>query len=145
MGNNIGNVFMFNFIILFLFVAFGFLGGTVLYYKNYVINNNIIHVIEKYEGYNDLAKEEIPYKLANIGYSIQFMPECKDEYRDMYLSGDFVGDTMYCIYVSNDNPADQTFYRYGVLTYMTLDMPIINLIKLPVFTKTNQIFKFSQN
>ena len=52
MRQSIGTTFMLNFIILFIFLVFAFLAGTLSYYKAYRINNSIVHEIERFEGYN---------------------------------------------------------------------------------------------
>ena len=49
----------------------------------------------------------------------------------------------YCVYIENERPAKNTYFYYGVLTYMKLDLPIINVLNIPVFTRTNKIYKFT--
>ena len=109
MKGPIGHTFMYNIIILFIFIVFAFIGGILSYYKGYKINNRIVGSIEKFGG---------------------------EEYS-------------YCIY-SSYNPSDKNsipkgggYYQYGVLTYMNVNLPLIKEFSIPIFTRTNRIYKFS--
>ena len=68
---------------------------------------------------------------------------CKARYKDMYLVDALGENYKYCIYIDGEKPKKGTYYTYGVLTYMNLDLPIISVIDVPVFTKTNRIYKFT--
>lgn len=143
MSGAVGHTYIYNIIILFIVIVFAFLMGTLSYYKAFKVNNNIIHAIEKYEGYNELSKEEIHNKLGTIGYSTE-TTTCKLEYKNMTLVSSEVNQNFrYCIYIDNENPTKNGYYIYGVLTYMNLDLPIVNRINIPVFTRSNYIYKFT--
>ena len=68
MRESIGTTFMLNFILLFLFLVFAFLAGTISYYRAYMVNNIIMNAIERYEGYNDFSRAEISRRLSGVGY-----------------------------------------------------------------------------
>ena len=141
MSGPIGHTFIYNIIILFVIIVFGFLAGTLSYYKAFRVNNKIVSALEKYEGYNAFSKEEIEIRLSTLGYALQPL-NCKEEYRGMHLVS--LGENFsYCVYISETNPKKGEYYNYGVLTYMNIDLPVINMIKLPVFTRTNRIYKFT--
>ena len=70
MSTSIGHTFLYNLIILFIIIIFAFLSGTLSYYKAFKVNNRIVYIIEKYEGYNEFAKTEIETLLSNLGYSV---------------------------------------------------------------------------
>lgn len=142
MGSSIGHAFLYNLIIFFIIIIFAFLSGTLSYYKAFKVNNRIVHAIEKYEGYNELAKEEVDRILSSFGYSLE-RANCKDEYNDMFFVDAFDYNYNYCIYIETETPEKNTYYSYGVLTYMKLDLPIINILNIPVFTRTNKIYKFT--
>ncbi len=142
MNSPIGHTFIYNIIILFIVIVFAFLSGTLSYYKAFKVNNRIVHALEKYEGYNELAKGEIEISLGNLGYSLE-NANCKARYKDMYLVDALGENYKYCIYIDEEKPKKGTYYTYGVLTYMNLDLPIISVIDVPVFTKTNRIYKFT--
>ena len=53
----------------------------------------------------------------------------------------------YCVYVYKDttrNTGTNYYYSYGVVTYIHINLPIVNQsIKVPVFTRTEKIYKFT--
>ncbi len=142
MGSSIGHTFLYNLIILFIIIIFAFISGTLSYYKAFKVNNRIVHAIEKFEGYNDKSKEEIDRVLYSLGYSTE-SANCSDEYKNMYFVNSLGYNYNYCVYIETENPQKNTYYSYGVLTYMKLDLPIINILNIPVFTRTNKIYKFT--
>lgn len=142
MSGPVGHTFLYNLIIFFIIVIFAFISGTLSYYKAFKVNNKIIYAIEKYEGYNKLSKEEIDRILGNLGYSLEDA-NCKENYKKMYLINSVGENYDYCVYIENERPAKNTYFYYGVLTYMKLDLPIINVLNIPVFTRTNKIYKFT--
>lgn len=155
MSGAIGHTFIYNIIIIFIVIVFGFLAGTMSYYKAFKVNNRIVSSIEKFEGYNlnasdiiDSSIEEINRTLGSIGYSAD-KSACKEQYKGMYLvesSNDSSKNPFrYCIYINDTNPSSGEYYTYGVLTYMNIDLPFINRINIPIFTKTNRIYKFTTN
>jgi len=152
MGGTIGHTFMYNLIIIFIVIVFGFLAGTMSYYKAFKINNRIVSAIEKFEGYNSNtikggAVQEIDRVLGTFGYSTENIT-CANEYKGMYLVSNkesSLNPFKYCIYIDNTDPTKGSYYMYGVLTYMNIDLPFIDKINIPVFTKTNRIYKFTTN
>lgn len=147
MSGTVGHTYIYNIIILFVIIVFAFLAGALSYYKAFKVNNIITGSIEKYEGYNALSKTEIEKNLSNIGYTIGDSSSCKATYKGMNLVT-LVGNSeaySYCIYINNVNPQSGDYYTYGVVTHMSIQLPIINKLTLPIFTKTNQIYKFTQS
>lgn len=146
MSGPVGHTFIYNLIIIFIVIVFGFLAGTMSYYKAFKINNRIVSSIEKFEGYNPDSIDEIATILSTFGYSLEKI-ECKGSYKNMNLVGNSNnGNTnpyKYCIYIDNPNPAKGDYYTYGVLTYMNINLPVVNKINIPVYTKTNRIYKFT--
>lgn len=151
MSGPIGHTFLYNLIIIFIVIVFGFLAGTMSYYKAFKINNRIVSAIEEFEGYNSNETkggsiEEINRILTNFGYSLDKI-DCKDVYNEMTLvqtSNDSSKNPYkYCIYIDETTPTKGKYYTYGVLTYMNIDLPFVNRINIPVFTKTNRIYKFT--
>ncbi len=142
MSGPIGHTYIYNIVILFVVIVFAFLAGTLSYYKAFKINNIIISSLEKYEGYNDLSKAEIERSLNNIGYSTSGI-KCEAEYRDMSLVTlpDSPNVYNYCIYIDSTLTSG-TYHNYGVVTRMSIELPVIERLTLPVFTKTNRIYVF---
>ena len=164
MHSPIGHTFMYNIIILFVVIVFAFIAGTLTYYKAFKVNNRIVSALEKYEGYNDLSKAEIDRFLGNIGYMVGDSSHCADELNRRNVSMTLVSSGLnnhptnneyrYCIYlgveepgtrqeVAGEMPFCRRFFTYGVTTYMTLDLPFVNMIRIPIFTRTNRIYKFT--
>lgn len=142
MRGPIGNTFLYNIIILFIIIIFAFISGTLSYYKAFKVNNRIVKALEKYEGYNADSKKEIDNVLGSLGYSTE-NANCKETYNGMILIESLNEGYRYCIYIDNKKPPKNGHYIYGVLTYMNLDLPIINVLNIPVFTKTNRMHKFT--
>ena len=63
MRESIGSISLYNFIIIYIIIVFGFLAGMVSYNKAFKINSRIIGAIEKYEGWK---KEEAEERLRKI-------------------------------------------------------------------------------
>ena len=114
------------------------------YYKAFKVNNRIVYAIEKFEGYNDESIKEIDKILSTLGYDRDTRNlNCSESYKNMTLVTSTKPDFRYCIYV-DENHKSGTYYVYGVKTYMSIDLPIVSWIRIPIFTKTNQIYKFTK-
>ena len=95
MRESIGTTFTLNFILLFIFLVFAFLGGTLSYYKAYRVNNHIVHALEVYEGYNEYSYEAIGIALGNLGYDISQNVGCPLEHRNTSRNKFVSEDTQY--------------------------------------------------
>lgn len=139
MNSTIAHTYLYNIIIVFLLIIFAFVMGMVVYYKSFKINKEILSIIEKYEGYNTLSKEEIENSLNTIGYNVKANGCSNKSGATIKYSGQ---NNMYCIYYY---PADnKRYYTYGVTTYLTFDFPIVkDVLRIPIYTKSNRIFKFN--
>lgn len=143
MNASIGHVFVYNIVITFIVIIFGFIAGTLSYYKAFKVSNRIVSLIERYEGYNDHSISEINTYLNSIGYR-KGSAKCSSTNKGMNLSANMEKTVYnYCIYVDELSPSSGNYYTYGVVTYMIIELPIINMIRIPIFTKTNPIYKFS--
>ena len=154
MRQSIGAVSTINIIIIFIAIVIALLVGTVNYYKAFKINTRILNIIEKYEGYNKFAYDEIDNFLDNIGY-ITNSPDCASSSHgaDLVSSSNDNHDLGtkydYCVYyhsadgTKNDPNGTGTYYNYGVITYIYVDLPLASKFKIPVYTKGERIYKFS--
>ena len=154
MKSPIGHTFIYNIIILFLVIVFAFLAGSMSYYKAFKVNNRIVSALEKYEGYNDLAYDEINRFLGSIGYYVGNSNHCSSPHRGMTSVARGNEMFRYCIYIGTEHGNDRTttdspntqcrkYYQFGVVTEMSIDLPLINRIRLPIFTRTNRIYRFT--
>lgn len=140
MKESIGSTFTYNLIILFIAIVFAILGATLLYYKAYKVNTRIINSIEKFEGYNSLANAEINSTLTSLGYMTEVGKSCPAEKNGGTLVEQDT-DFRYCVYYFQD---DEKHYSYGVMTYITIDIPVVNtFLQIPIYTKSNLIYKFT--
>ena len=139
MKQSIGTSFMLNFIIVFIVVTFAFLTAAISYMKAFKVNNAIADSIEKYEGYNHLAIDEINRKLGTLGYSNE-SPQCGSRTKDgttyQALAGDDSFD--YCVYYYGVD--DKNYQKYGIVTYLNLDLPIVNRIKVRIYSETEKMY-----
>ena len=136
MRESIGTTFTYNIIIIFILMVFAFIAGTMSYFKAYKVNTKIISSIEKYEGYNELAKQEINSILASMGYRSIRNLECP--FKDGSV-GTYPQDSTfsYCVHLFCNNEYE---YSFGVTTYIYIDFPVISsFIRIPIYTKTQMI------
>ena len=124
------------------------------YYKAFKVNNIITNAIEKYEGYNELSKAEIDEKLSSIGYQRYDIdcPSMKSFGRirnPFYKATEAKSENGICIYINvydtedDDNNIDslKNTYQYGIVTYMTINLPIIgDFLKIPIETTTKEMY-----
>lgn len=140
MKESISSTFLYNIIIIFIVIVFAILAATLTYYKAFKVNTRIINSIEKFEGYNDLAISEINNTLTTVGYMTKENHKCPDEKNDGILQPED-NNFRYCVYYFSDGDRN---YSYGVITYITIDIPVVNLfLQIPIYTKSNLIFKFN--
>lgn len=158
MRESIGTTFVLNFIVIFIVFIFAFLAATLSYYKAYRVNNAMVHAIEKFEGYNDYAIAEIKNKLKSFGYQRDNItcPTTRFVDNNSDVKGVLQNTSAdgYCIYLYyNENAPSaknggkantDVFYSYGVASYLRIQIPLFGgLIKLPVYSKTYNIYHFT--
>ena len=139
-----------NFVITFIIIVFAFLSATLIYFKSNKVGNVITSSIEKYEGYNSLAEEEIYNKLFYIGYNMK-QTDCKDtipaakgstvtcniDINDSTNHSN--GDRGYCVYLCDEGE----YYYYRIKTNMMLNLPLINeFLNIPIYSNTNRLYDF---
>lgn len=162
MKESIGYTSTLNIVIIFILISFAILMAIMSYSRAFKINNRIMNEIEKCEGYNTCTVKEINRILTNYGYytadsnfncpkrdgvqAIENPTALDKEGKPIKINGFEM-----CIYFDNDvNETKQSndyiqringnlYYRYGVLTYYHVDLPLIEWFRLPVFTRTNWI------
>lgn len=148
MREGIGSVVLYNIIIVFIVITFGFLAASLSYMKAFKVNGKIANSLEKYEGYNSLSDKEIAETLSGIGYRIA-TPDCKPRKHNKYtynpVSAGSYKQHEYCIYeYTQGTDFEGGYFSYGIETYIHLDIPIIGgFFKIPVYSESESIFKFS--
>ena len=151
MKESVGYTVTLNIVITFIVIVFTFLSSTLIYYKSNKVSNVIMNSIEKYEGYNDLAQDEIELKMSGIGYSTRNI-KCPD----MIKTGGYECNVQsknessalgYCVYLCEEKDKDKKtgYYFYRVKTNMPINIPIINeLVSVPIFSNTNRLYDFTK-
>ena len=136
-----GNALLMNIIIVFLVVVLGVLVTSITYTKAFRVKNRIVEVIENYDGnfkdYEDDIRSNITNNLSSVGYRLKGTSRCST-LRDgttVYKEGK---DYYYCIYRYNTVRG----YYYKVVSYMYLDLPVINqILNIPVHGETKVFYE----
>lgn len=140
MKEAIGSVPLYNIIIVFIVITFAFLSATLSYTKAFKVNSNIAKQLERYEGYNDLSEKDINQALSGLGYKKESGINCPDKKIGNVITGRNK-DYPICIYKSSEKNG---YFNYGIVTFIYIDLPIISkTLKIPVYTETERIYKFS--
>ena len=137
MRESFGSVFLYNIIILFIIITFAFLSGTLSYTKAFKANSFIVTALEKFEGYNELSNTEINNRLGSIGYQRGNI-SCPTKEGTTAITK-FDNNFRYCIYKFETGNKDY----YGVLTYLYFNFPIVGDFGVPLYTKTEKIYRFN--
>lgn len=143
MKQSIGLTYTLNFVIIFIVITFAFLFGIMSYYKAFKVNSRISNAIENHEGYNTLSSEEIDKVLGTLGYRSEKVSCPTRTYKNKVYNSVSTNDYAICVY--EYLPVNSSgYFRYGIVTYIYLDIPIIGkTLKLPVYSETEKIYKFS--
>ena len=155
MREGVGGITLYNMIILFFFIVFALLAATISYYKAFKVNSSILYSIDKFEGYNSLSEDEIEETLNSFGYIHRTAGDsCPAERQGMPLISNDSSTHYYCVYYESDDTGGTDdnernddnkplYYNYSVVTYIFVDLPIIREFKVPVHTKGERIYNFS--
>ena len=156
MKKAIGGAYVYNMVIVFLLVAFGFLMASVSYSKAYRVSKGVIKIIENYSGYagaGSKVEKAINQYLKSMGYNTTSINK-KDCPRRENSAGSLVEASWttsgVCIYEMNTTTYKDSkgatkvqYVTYGVISYMRIDLPLIELIKVPIYGETEKIYVFN--
>ena len=143
MKETIASTYLYSIIIIFLLIVFGFAGGLITYQKAYKVNSKIVSAIEKAEGYNDISIAEINRVLGTLGYRGNDKKTCPE--RDdgkLITDSSNVPSYKYCVYQTKEASKDDPYDQYFVVSYIFIDLPIIDELKISVKSKTTEIYHF---
>lgn len=147
MKTSIGYSVILNIVIVFIVIIFGAIAMCLSYYKAFKVSNSITLSIEKYEGYNVLAENEIIRNLSALGYGSTPV-KCSNTRGSCTLvkSGEnsiqySEGQMGYCVY---ECQSKNNHYSYKTTTNMLLNIPVIhNILNLPVESNTRKLYGFN--
>lgn len=147
MRQAIGSVPMLNIIMIFIVITFGFLAATLSYMKAFKVNSSIAKSLENYEGYNVLSDKEIANNLNTLGYKQGTPGSFVCEERNGVQPTQALTDKnhVYCLYELEhyeNNGKKTNFFNYAIVTYIYLDLPGVNTIRIPIYSETEKIYEF---
>lgn len=156
MREAVGSAFLVNLILIFIGVVSALLIGSISYSKAYKVKDRIIYVIEKYDGFNESAANELDVALRDIGYPLRSgnRSRCEGIYRQKagssfkeanLLHGDSVNSEYdYCVYKYEYETGIGVYY--GVTSFMRFDIPLLGgLLTFPVSGETSLVYDVIDN
>ena len=159
MKESIGYSVTINIVITFIVIIFAFLAAAVVYFKTNKASNIVVDSIQKYEGYNTTAKNEIIRKLGSLGYGSHSI-NCSSSlsstspyYAKVKASCTYVdpsgegasSNRGYCVYECVDQGVED-YYYYKVRINMMINVPIIgDLLDIPIYSNTSRIYDFENS
>lgn len=157
MHESIGYTVTLNIMIVFIVIIFFFITGVFMYFKENKTNNIITDALERHEGYNDLAQQEIENKITSIGYNKNNITcsstetekgniQCNISTNEDGIQIGDKGSEGYCIYICTTKIDNEYYYYYKVRTNMQLNIPIIgDIVNVPIYTNTSRFYDFEKN
>lgn len=165
MKQSIGGSYLIYLISIFILIVFAFLCGILNYMKAFKVNSTIANSLENHSGYNGLAITEINNKLSSLGYRKASNTNCKEKSGKTLVEKSYNNTAMehdVCIYEIDETPTDCSTimsgsdvtadeiskcagkFRYGIVTYVYLDLPFISEIKIPIYSESESIYLFEE-
>ena len=142
-----GTAIMYIFIVFFILMAF-LLTGTVIYYKGFKINSQIANSLEKFEGYNDYSAEDMDRVFKNLGYRYKNNNKCLNGEDGSCLKENGKHEfSLTCSQIkkneNNSYVGNNYYITYKIKTYIYIDLPLNISMKIPITSKTNPIYQFT--
>ncbi len=142
-----GTAVMYIFIVFFILMSF-LLTGTVIYYKGYKINSQLANSLEKFEGYNSFSAEDMDRIFKNLGYRVKSNTKCLNNEGGSCLAENSKHEFSLTCSRSNKNEGDNYvggnyYITYKIKTYIYIDLPFNISMKIPITSKTNPIYQFT--
>lgn len=129
MREAIGGALLIKLVMVFIVIYVCFLAIAINYSITFRVKNQIINLIEAYEGY-ELAEDKIKEYVDSIGYYRAFGMSLKDD--GTCYNG-------YCVQKMTTDKGDM----YKVTTYVSFDFPIIGrIMNFPVSGETKLIYNY---
>lgn len=143
MRESIASTYLYTIVIIFLLIVFGFAGGLITYQKAYKVNSKIALAIEKAEGYNNISIEEINRSLGTLGYRGNDNKSCPSRDDGILITNSSnVPSYKYCVYQTKTASHNDPYDQYMIVTYIFIDLPVVNELKVSVKSKTASIYHF---
>ena len=152
MKEAIGNSVVFGIVITFMAIIIVILASSTAYSKAFKVRNRIIEMIEYNEGYADGIKPleeletEINDELSEYGYRLNtsIINDCPvNRGQGVLVSSN--SKYNYCVYKfdSGDASINGRGIYYGVLTYMYFEIPMVENLKIGIYSETKTLYDLS--
>lgn len=131
MRDAIGQVFALQIILAFVLLINGYMAYSVNYTRAFRVKNQIVNIIEQYEGpYNDEGLEKINDYIKKMTYSVD--NRLMTQFENNNENAECPGYNGWC-YIEHDiNITDADGERQGkyytIVTFVNIDIPVINNI-----------------
>ncbi len=128
MRDAIGQVFTLQIILAFVLLINGYMAYSVNYTRAFRVKNQIINIIEQYEGpENDEAKDKIVSYVHNMNYEVSstLINDKEADGYTCYKEGWCYKATKV---TTADADGDMEGTYYTVVTFVNIDIPVINRI-----------------
>ena len=137
-----------NIAFIFIVIVFTFMSAVIIFFKSTKINNAIASSIEKYEGFNALAVEEINGKITSLGYQTGSISCGGHDDGNCNTEPELVGNGSngYCIYYCQEKIDGSWYYYYKIRTRLMINFPIIGkMFDVKAYSNTVKMYDFEQN
>ena len=132
MRDAIGQVFALQIILAFVLLINGYMAYSVNYTRAFRVKNQIVNIIEQYEGPTDEAMDKIGSYVDGMTYRV---PQTLiNNFRNRYASNNGDGEVScqdgWC-YIAHDvkttgGDGELNGTYYSVVTFVNIDIPVIN-------------------
>ena len=145
MREAVGSTFLFKLMIIFIFFFASFLAIAINYSQAFRVKNQVINLIEQYEGLSEENQERIANLINGSGYYRVASCTCDKDFNCNNRTGDNLNGGS----IDNTNGlcirrlttgADGTDAYYSVTTFVSFNLPIVgNFFTFPVKGETKVI------
>ncbi len=131
MRDAIGQVYIIQIILIFVVLINGYMAYSVNYARAFRVKNQIVNIIEQYEGpYNEEGIEKINEYIDRMAYAVsnEQMISFQNSNSDAVCPG-YNGWCYIAHDVSiSDGDEDRNGTYYSIVTFVNIDIPVVNNI-----------------
>lgn len=142
MRDALGGAMIIQLIIIFLLIINAYLAFTVNYTKAFRVKNGIISIVERNEGLNEQAKQQIESLMSKSTYSVSrdYINKCgSGNLKGYQPQSNKHGGFCYKVTLidkTGGTAGNQKYQgtEYSITTFVSLDIPVLNKI-FPIFAE----------
>lgn len=133
MRETIGTTWVFQLVLVFILIFASYLALTINYSKSFKVKNEVVSIVERYEGFTNEAIKLVNNYLSANNY--QATGSCPDGWMGAVslndTSSSLVADTStgakyyYCVYKDHEN-ANRAYYK--IKLFFKFDLPVVGQI-----------------